>query len=153
MRRILLVSDTHGLLRPELERLLQQDWRLIVHAGDIGERTLLERLARNVEVLAVRGNNDRGAWAERLPLQARVEVEGLGLHLVHDIAALDPAPLRAGDVVVSGHSHQPRIERRDGLLFVNPGSAGRRRFRLPVTVAELQVGDGHAEAQVIHLLP
>lgn len=140
-RVIGLIADTHGLLRPEAERALRGVDR-IVHAGDVGRADVLARLARIAPVTAVRGNVDGGALAERLPRSAEVETPSGWLHVLHILDELDLEPATAGFVaVIHGHSHRPTVERRGGVLYVNPGSAGPRRFRLPVTVARL-VADG-----------
>ena len=146
--RIGLISDTHGLLRPEAKSFLE-GCDHIIHAGDICDPGILDRLGTIAQLTAVRGNNDRGPWAERLPHTAHVRIGGILIYVVHDIADLralvvepDGAPVR---VVVSGHSHKPTVEERDGILYVNPGSAGPRRFKLPIAVGELRV-DGHAVA-------
>lgn len=144
MLRIGLISDTHGLLRPQATAFLH-GCDHIVHGGDIGHAGILETLAAIAPVTAVRGNNDAGAWAEHLPETALRKVGEIRLYVIHDLALLDIDPQAAGvHVVVCGHSHKPSIERRQGVLFVNPGSAGPRRFRLPVSVAELVVDDGGA---------
>jgi uncharacterized protein len=135
--RIGLISDTHGLLRPEAVRALEGS-ELIIHAGDVGAPGILDGLRQIAPVVAVRGNVDRGAWAESLPETAVAAQEILVIHDVHDLG-LDPAA--AGyRVVVSGHSHRPSRTERGGVLYVNPGAAGPRRFRLPVTVATLEIG-------------
>jgi putative phosphoesterase len=149
--RVGLISDTHGLLRAQaVDALRGSD--LIVHAGDIVDPGILDSLRRLAPVTAVRGNNDCGAWAEAVPQSALLEVGGLRVFVVHDLAHLPRHPPAAGcDVIVTGHSHQPRIERRGSVLFVNPGSAGPRRFTLPVTVGRLLVTDGRAEASIVPL--
>jgi putative phosphoesterase len=149
--RIGLISDTHGLLRPEALAALRESDR-IVHAGDIGDPAILDALATIAPVVAVRGNNDRDAWAARLPDVASVSVAGVRLLVIHDLAQLDcdPAADRV-DVVVAGHSHRPAIERRRSVLYVNPGSAGPRRFRLPVAVAMLEIDGKRVEARTIEL--
>ena len=151
MTRIGLISDTHGLLRPEACSALQGCDRLI-HAGDIGDPGILDALSTVAPVIAVRGNNDGGAWAQQLPTVRHLRIEDVGVTIVHDLAQLRRDAM-APDirVVVSGHSHRPLIRERDGVLYVNPGSAGPRRFRLPVTVAELRVGDRLASAHIIEL--
>ena len=149
--RIGVISDTHGLLRPEaLEAMRGCD--AIVHAGDIGTPDILEALCALAPVAAVRGNNDRGPWARQLRDVARMEVGGVRILVIHDLAELDAtgAPHRA-DVVVSGHSHKPRIDEVARTLFVNPGSAGPRRFTLPVSVAYLDVAAGRATATLVPL--
>ncbi|MGN6513590.1 MAG: metallophosphoesterase family protein [Lysobacteraceae bacterium] len=149
--RIGLVSDTHGLLRPQaLDALRGSDH--IVHAGDIGDPAILAELAALAPLTAVRGNNDHGDWARDLPDTARLACDGVEVYVLHDLKALavDPARERIG-VVVSGHSHRPRVEARAGALYVNPGSAGPRRFRLPVAVGELRIAAGRARARIIEL--
>jgi putative phosphoesterase len=152
-----LISDTHGLLRPEAVAALE-GCAHIVHAGDIGSRAgdaagVLDALARIAPLTVVRGNNDRAAWATPIPYTAELEFDGVRIHVLHILGELAIDPAAAGvSVVVSGHSHQPRVETRDGVLFVNPGSAGPRRFRLPVSVARLRVENGRAEAELVTLL-
>jgi len=150
MIRLGLISDTHGLLRPAaLDVLRGSDF--IVHAGDIGEG-VLETLSTIAPVSAVRGNNDRAPWAGRLAETLQLRFDGVTLHVVHDLADLDIDPQATGvDVVVSGHSHRPKIERRTGVLYVNPGSAGPVRFRLPVSVALLQVTGKGVSARIVEL--
>jgi putative phosphoesterase len=137
-----VISDTHGLLRPEaLEALRGAE--LIVHAGDVGDAAILDALRELAPLYAVRGNVDRGAWAMRLPRSELLEVGACTLLVHHGHEALDLDPAAAGcRVVVSGHSHQPEVEERGGVLFLNPGSAGPKRFRLPVTLARLYVPEG-----------
>ena len=149
--RIGLISDTHGLLRPEaLEFLRGADH--IVHAGDICDPAILDALAAIAPLTAVRGNNDFGAWAERLPVTDLVPLGGVLLYAIHDLAEIDLDPPAAGvQVVMSGHSHMPVVQQRDGVLYVNPGSAGPRRFRLPISVGELQVADGAVTARTVAL--
>ena len=151
-----LIADTHGLLRPEAVTALE-GCAHIVHAGDIGSRTgehrgVLDALTRIAPLTVVRGNNDRAAWTASLPCTADIEFDGVRIHVLHILGELAIDPATAGvNVVVSGHSHQPRVETRDGVLFVNPGSAGPRRFKLPVSVARLWVEDGRAEAELVTL--
>ncbi|HEX8335516.1 MAG TPA: metallophosphoesterase family protein [Pyrinomonadaceae bacterium] len=147
-----VISDTHGLVRPEaLEALAGSG--LIIHAGDVGGAGVLEELGRVAPVVAVRGNNDRGAWAEALAEYEALEVNGTFLYVLHDLKELEIAPAAAGfRVVVSGHSHKPLAEERRGVLYLNPGSAGPRRFKLPVTVARLNVSGADARAEIIDLL-
>jgi uncharacterized protein len=148
--RVGVISDTHGLLRPEaLERLRGVDH--IVHAGDIGGPGIVEALGALAPVTAIRGNVDWDAWAEAYPETATVRLGGLSVHVVHAVQDLDPG--FGAEVVISGHSHQPSVEVRDDRLFLNPGSAGPRRFRLPVTVAILAISGGQAEAEILDLLP
>jgi hypothetical protein len=149
--RIGVISDTHGLLRPEAVRALR-GVDLIVHAGDVGAPAILEGLRAFARVLAVRGNNDRGAWARALPETETIDVAGARIHVVHDLKelAIDPAQARV-DVVIAGHSHRPAIRTRDGVLFLNPGSAGPRRFTLPVSVALLSLGPARPRARIVTL--
>lgn len=152
MYRIGLISDTHGLLRPEARQALR-GCDHIVHGGDIGNAEVLAELAELAPVTAIRGNIDRGDWAADVPAIARVTLGGIALYVVHDLAELDIDPAAKGvDVVVSGHSHRPLVLRRSGVLYVNPGSAGRRRFSLPTTIAELVVEEGGITPRIIDLL-
>jgi uncharacterized protein len=149
--RVGLISDTHGLLRPEATTFLRGS-DLILHAGDIGHAGILGELATLAPVTAVRGNNDKGAWAESIAETEVLQVGEVCICVVHDLAQLALDPVGSGfRVVVSGHSHQPRVEERDGVLYVNPGSAGPRRFKLPVAVAELHVVEGAVRARLIEL--
>jgi hypothetical protein len=151
--RIGLISDTHGLLRAEALQALAGCER-IVHAGDIVDPAILQALAAIAPVTAVRGNNDRGPWAEALPEIEVLVLGGVRLFVIHDRAQLSRHPDAATcDVVIAGHSHQPLVERRDGVLFVNPGSAGPRRFRLPVTVGRLEIAGGEAQARIVEIVP
>jgi uncharacterized protein len=151
MQRIGLISDTHGLLRPEALSFLRGS-DVIVHAGDIGNAGVLEALAGIAPVTAVRGNNDTGSWAAALPETAFLRFGAVLLYALHDLAALDiDAHANGVRVVVCGHSHRPRIEERDGVLYVNPGSAGPRRFRLPVSVAELLVDGASVVPRLVEL--
>jgi len=140
--RVGVISDTHGLLRPEAIHALRGA-SLIVHAGDIGGREILEQLNTIAPVTAVRGNNDRDAWARGLPETAVLEVGEAKLYVIHDLKALAVDPRAEGlAAVISGHSHQPLSVRRGGVLYFNPGSAGPRRFHLPVSVGMLRVAGG-----------
>jgi putative phosphoesterase len=146
-----LISDTHGLLRPEALAALRGS-RYIVHAGDIGDPAILEGLSPLAPVTAVRGNNDTASWARRLPDTAVLEAGSTRIYVLHDLKALDCDPVAEGfGVVVAGHSHKPGELRRDGVLFVNPGSAGPRRFKLPVTVARLRVSARTVSAEIVQL--
>ena len=137
--RVGVISDTHGLLREGAIDLLRGS-DCIVHAGDIGKPEILRGLAQVAAVTAVRGNNDKGPWAAQLRETELLQAGDLRIYVTHDIAELDIDPVAAGvDIVISGHSHVPRIEEKEGVLFVNPGSAGPRRFRLPVTVARIDI--------------
>jgi len=146
--RIGLISDTHGLLRPEALHALA-GVQVIIHAGDIGTAEVLEGLGRVAPVRAVRGNNDRGAWTRKLPLRLDLQFGGVRVHVLHDIEelGLESAGDRI-DVVVAGHSHKPGIVQRDRTLLVNPGSAGPRRFKLPITIGYLTIAQGTASAEI-----
>ena len=151
MPRIGVISDTHGLVRPQALRALAGA-DLIVHAGDVGAPEVLDALRAVAPVVAVRGNNDRGEWAAALAETEVVERDGRSLYVLHDLKELDLDPRVAGfDAVIAGHSHQPRIERRDGVLYLNPGSAGPRRFRLPIAIAWLAVEPAGLDAEIVHL--
>jgi len=146
-----VIADTHGLLRPEAVAALA-GVDVIVHAGDIGGAAILEALRAIAPVIAVRGNNDRDAWAAALPDVARTEVGGVRLCVVHDLKELRGDPASEGvDVVISGHSHRPSVARRARLLLLNPGSAGPRRFTLPVAVARLYIGPAGPRAEIVEL--
>jgi putative phosphoesterase len=152
MVRIGLVSDTHGLLRPEAKAFLQGS-DFIVHAGDICDPGILEQLAAIAPVTAVKGNNDKGSWAEKLNETELLQVGEFVLYAIHDLAKLDIEPVAAGiRAVVSGHSHKPRVEERAGVLFVNPGSAGPRRFTLPIAVGEIIVNGLSVSARTVELV-
>jgi putative phosphoesterase len=146
-----LISDTHGLLRPQAVAALEGSDH-IVHAGDIMDPAILEQLARIAPVTAVRGNNDHGTWAEAIPETAVLQVEATVIYAIHDLADLDVDPVAAGfHVVVSGHSHKPASALREGVWFVNPGSAGPRRFTLPISVGRLRIEGGAIKAELIEL--
>jgi putative phosphoesterase len=148
--RIGVISDTHGVIRPEALDALAGS-RLILHAGDVGAPSVLTALRTIAPVVAVRGNNDVGPWAVRLPITKTVRVAGVRLYLLHDVKELDVDPVARGfRAVVSGHSHRAKTETRDGVVYLNPGSAGPRRFRLPVTVAHLRLGRS-ASAEIVEL--
>jgi len=149
--RVGLVSDTHGLIRPEALAALQGS-DLIVHGGDIGSMEVIRALERVAPVRAIRGNIDIGAWADDFPGEEMVDIGGRRLYIIHDRNQIrfDPA-VASVDVVVSGHSHKPLIETVDGVLFVNPGSAGPRRFTLPVALGSLRLTAEGVEASVQEL--
>ena len=146
-----LISDTHGLLRPQaLDALRGSD--AILHAGDIGDPAILDRLAEIAPVTAVRGNNDMADWARRIPETADVTIGGVTCHILHDLGLLDIDPVAAGiQVVMSGHSHRPLAKRENGVLYINPGSAGPRRFTLPIAVGRLRLRNGAIEEEIIEL--
>jgi putative phosphoesterase len=150
--KIGLVSDTHGLVRPEALRALAGVER-IIHAGDVGGPEVIEALRVIAPVDVVRGNNDKDPWGARLPSWLALEFEGVGIYVLHDLKEIDLSPAAAGfRVVIAGHSHKPVVTERDGALFVNPGSAGPRRFSLPVTLGYLTVTAGTAHAEIKSLL-
>jgi hypothetical protein len=146
-----VISDTHGLLRPEAIEALRGSEH-IIHAGDVGSPEILEKLSRIAPVIAVRGNIDKAAWSRRLPETQVLESGGVSIYVLHDLAQLDLKPKAAGfSVVVSGHSHVPKQETRDGVLYFNPGSAGPRRFKLPVSLGRLVVEAGSARGELVQL--
>jgi putative phosphoesterase len=149
--RIGLISDTHGLLRPEAIGFLRSS-DYIIHAGDIGDGAILEQLGAIAPVTAVRGNNDRERWARAVPETASLEVGKISIYVLHNLAELELDPVAEGfKVVVSGHSHQPLVKERDGVLYVNPGSAGPRRFKLPIALAELKIAGASVRATIREL--
>jgi putative phosphoesterase len=146
-----VISDTHGLVRPEALAALA-GCEHILHAGDIGSPEVIRELETLAPVSAIRGNVDRGEWARAYPETDLVALAGVHAYLVHDLNSLDLDPRAAGvDVVVTGHSHRPRVERLGGVLYLNPGSAGPRRFRLPIALARLRIGAGGLEAEIVDL--
>jgi uncharacterized protein len=151
MLHVGLISDTHGLLRPEAKAFLRgSDY--IVHGGDIGDAGILDELAGIAPVTAIKGNNDHGPWAEQLRETEFLQVGEVLMYVIHDIAQLDIDPAAAGvRVVVFGHSHKPSIEERNGVLYVNPGSSGPRRFKLPIAVGELIVAGSSVSARTVEL--
>ena len=151
MKTVGVISDTHGLLRWEAEAALANVDH-IIHAGDIGGPEIIERLQRIAPLTVVRGNNDKGPWADRLPESAIVEFEGQCIYVLHDIARLDIDPVAQRlAAVIAGHSHKPGVSSRNGVLFLNPGSAGPRRFSLPIAVAKLFVDEGAVRAEICPL--
>jgi putative phosphoesterase len=151
--RVGLISDTHGLLRPEAVAFLR-DSDCIVHAGDVGDPKVIETLEQLAPVTVVRGNNDKGPWADAIAETEVLQLEDVLIYVLHDISELDLEPSAAGfRVVVFGHSHRPSSETRDGVLYVNPGSAGPRRFKLPICVGELQIDGGSVMARHVELSP
>jgi putative phosphoesterase len=146
-----VISDTHGLLRPEAVKALRGS-DAIIHAGDVGDSAILDTLAALAPVTAVRGNVDRGAWADKLPKTAVLEVSGISIYVLHIFEELDLKPEAGGfGAVVYGHSHVPKHETRNGVLYLNPGSAGPKRFRLPVTLGRLNVEAGCITAEIVEL--
>src|SRR5258708_18369548 len=150
--RIGIISDTHGLLRPEAERALS-GVQLIIHAGDVGAPEILTQLKTIAPVFAVRGNVDTQPWAQELPLTTVVEISGFNFYVLHNLHDLDVNPQAAGfDAVISGHTHQAEQRDDGGVLFLNPGSAGPRRFQLPVTLALLDIAKGPWKVEIVRLL-
>lgn len=151
MVRVGVMSDTHGLLRPEAMAALQ-GCDYLIHGGDIGNDAILRELAAMAPLTVVRGNNDRGSWASAVPPTARLQIGAVLIYAVHDIATLPIEPAAEGvALVVYGHSHRPRIEYRDGVIYLNPGSAGPRRFSLPVSVAEVLIDGATVTARIVEL--
>ncbi len=149
VHRVGVISDTHGLARPEAIAALA-GCELIIHAGDVGRPEVLDELRATAPVVAIRGNNDRGAWAESLPETEVVEFGGVFLYVLHDLAELDLDPVAAGfEAVIAGHSHRPSVNQKDGVLYLNPGSAGPRRFRLPVALARLHIREGRLSSELV----
>ena len=151
MSRVGVISDTHGVLRPEaLDALKGSDQ--IVHAGDVGSPEILDALESIAPVTAVRGNVDKGAWARRIPRTAVLELDSTHLYILHDLNDLDLDPKAGGfAAVIAGHSHRAMQEERDGVLYFNPGSAGPRRFHLPVSVGHLSIDGGSIRGQIVEL--
>ncbi|MDY0884591.1 metallophosphoesterase family protein [Dongia soli] len=149
--RIGLISDTHGLLRPEARAALEDSDR-IIHAGDIGDATILSDLARIAPVTAIRGNNDMAPWASSLHDTETLTIGGITIFVIHNVADLKQMPPPAGcRVIISGHSHKPLCREENGVLFINPGSAGPRRFKLPIAVGKLRIDGGQVAAELIEL--
>jgi hypothetical protein len=147
-----VISDTHGLLRPEALLALRGSDH-IIHAGDVGDPKILPRLAAIAPVTAVRGNIDKGAWAKKLPATEVLEFQSVSIYILHSLAELDLKPEAAGfAAVISGHSHVPKQEKKNGVLYFNPGSAGPKRFRLPVTIGRLKVTDGRASGEIVEIV-
>lgn len=146
-----VISDTHGLMRPQALTVLAGTEH-IVHAGDIGSPEVLRALEAVAPLTAIRGNNDRWAWARGIPATATVQLATARVYVLHDLHELDLDPRAAGfAAVIAGHSHRPAITERDGVLFINPGSAGPRRFKLPVSVARLRIAGGQVRGEVVLL--
>ena len=151
MKLIGIISDTHGLLRPEVAEAFS-GVDLILHAGDIGASEVIKELRTIAPVMAVRGNNDKGIWATAIPETEVVQVDSVLIYMLHDLKQLDLHPAARGfRAVISGHSHRPSIETRDEVLFLNPGSAGPRRFTLPITVARLTIDGSAVNGEIIEL--
>jgi putative phosphoesterase len=152
MTTIGVISDTHGLLRPEAVEALR-DVERILHAGDVGDPEILKQLERIAPVTAVRGNVDQGDWSQRIPLSEVIEVEGVSIYMLHILEKLDLKPEASRfAAVVYGHSHVPKIEVKKGVLYFNPGSAGPRRFKLPVTVGKLVIEAGVVRGEIMKIV-
>jgi uncharacterized protein len=150
--RVGLISDTHGLLRAEA-RAFAGGCDYIIHGGDVGSAAILDELSALAPLIAVKGNNDRQRWAAHLPQTEMIRVGGVFIYVIHDISQLDIEPHSVGaHVVVSGHSHKARIEFRDGVLYVNPGSCGPRRFNLPLSVGEMRIDGTKVRARTVELI-
>jgi len=146
-----VISDTHGLLRPEAVELLRGSEH-IIHAGDIGAPEIVGELEKIAPVSAIRGNVDTQAWARRFAETEVVELSGVFLYVIHDVNAIDLNPKAAGfAAVISGHSHKPKQEAKDGVLYFNPGSAGPRRFKLPISVGRLTISEGQLIGEILPL--
>src|SRR5262249_32778041 len=146
-----VISDTHGLLRPEVLKVFK-GVTLILHAGDIGHPEVLEGLRTLAPVIAVRGNNDRDEWAKQIPEAQTVHAGNVAIHMLHDVKELRvTASAEEYQAVISGHSHRPSVQTRDGILFLNPGSAGPRRFKLPISVARMTIQGAAVRAEIIEL--
>jgi uncharacterized protein len=149
--RVGIISDTHGLLRPEAVELLRGSEH-IIHAGDIGAPEIVPELEKIAPVTAIRGNVDTQPWARKFAETEVVELDGLYIYVIHDVNAIDLKPRAAGfAAVISGHSHQPKQETRDGVLYFNPGSAGPRRFKLPISVGRLEIVNGEMSAEILEI--
>lgn len=146
-----VISDTHGLLRPEAVESLA-GVGMILHAGDVGDPRVLEELRAIAPVIAVRGNIDKGEWADKLPVYEAIEIGAIYVYMLHDVKEIDLTPAAAGfRVVISGHTHQPSVQTIKGVLYLNPGSAGGKRFNLPVSIAHLRVSGDNVDARIIKL--
>ncbi|HEV2703365.1 MAG TPA: metallophosphoesterase family protein [Steroidobacteraceae bacterium] len=153
MSRVGVISDTHGLVRPEAVEFLQ-GCTSIIHCGDICEPQVLDELSRIAPIRAVRGNNDTGSWARRLPEADLIRCGEIVVYAIHDLSQLALDPVAAGvAVVLSGHSHRPHLEKRAGVVYLNPGSAGPRRFKLPVSIAELNIEGTAVTPRIVRLDP
>src|SRR5438046_9924883 len=149
--RIGVISDTHGLVRPEVLHAFNSI-DLILHAGDVGNAEVLKELRSIARIIAVRGNNDKGPWAKTIPETEIVRIGRVGVYILHNLKELRGDPdVRSCQVVISGHSHRPSMERRGGVLFLNQGSAGPRRFRLPIPVARFTIAGPAGDGEIFHL--
>ncbi len=151
MKHIGVISDTHGQLKPKIIEMLSGS-DLIIHAGDVGADGIIARLERIAPVKVVRGNVDYGSWASRFPMTEALELEGIAIFIYHGHRELEIDPVKGGfKVIISGHSHIPKLEEKDGVIFLNPGSCGPKRFSRPVSMAKLELKNGNARAELIPL--
>ena len=148
--RIAIISDTHGLLRPEVKEILKE-CSCIIHAGDINRESILEELREYGTLYVIRGNNDKGPWAEELPEHLEFEICGVRFYMVHNKKHLMSYSAGDPDVIIFGHSHKYHHEKTDGILWLNPGSCGKRRFDLPITMAVMEVADGNYSVERIDI--
>ena len=148
--RIGLISDTHGLMRPEALAALKGS-ELIIHAGDIGKPEVLEALKNIAPIVAIRGNNDRESWAKKIPDLLELKIGEIKIYVIHNVNELEPDSVNDFQAVISGHSHSPSVISKNGVLFINPGSAGPRRFKLPIAVGRLQIIGAKIRARVSNL--
>lgn len=149
MKNITVLSDTHGILRPEVEKALE-GCDQILHAGDVGDANVLKRLKRIAPVGAVRGNMDHGSWSNVLPVTEMVEISDIFFYVLHDLYQLDLDPFSAGiHVVVHGHTHRPEIQQKEGVIYLNPGSAGHRRYNYPVSIARVRIENGIVHPRIV----
>ena len=148
--KIGLIADTHGLMRPEALAALKGS-EIIIHAGDIGRPEVIDALNAMAPVIAIRGNNDRDSWAKQIPDLLDLQINGVRIYVIHNVNEMDSASASGFQAVVSGHSHKPNLVTKDGVLFINPGSAGPRRFKLPVTVGKLLFVRDTIKAKIVNL--
>ncbi len=154
MRKIVykigVISDTHGLLRPEAEKYLEGS-DVIIHAGDIGNVEIINRLRKITMVYAIRGNIDKEKWADEFPETLELEIFNKKIFIIHNIKDADIGSEKNYNIIISGHSHKPMIKKANGILYINPGSAGKRRFSLPISIAQIKIIEGNISAEIIEL--
>ena len=148
--KIGVISDTHGLLRPEAEKYLQGN-DVIIHAGDIGKFEIIKKLRKIATIYAIRGNVDNEKWANEFPDTLELEILNKKIFIIHNIKEVNASNEKKYDIIISGHSHKPLIKKKNGILYLNPGSAGKRRFRLPVSIAQINIIEGNISAEIIEL--
>lgn len=149
--KIGVISDTHGLLRPEAEKYLEGS-NLIIHAGDIGNSAIINKLRKIATIYAIRGNVDKEKWADEFPDTLELEILNKKIFIIHNIKEVNVSNEKIYDIIISGHSHKPLIEKINGILYLNPGSAGKRRFSLPVSIAQIKIIEGKISAEIIELI-